>query len=281
MKRSAVLLVGAVVAMLLAFALCGCASNGYTPEKRDPQVSDSALHEPGKLRVGVDASKAPYAAESSAEIVGINVDVAAAIASELGLTLEVVDVGSDVDAAFKNENVDIVMGVTSEDKNHWLSDRYSTAAVTLFARDEGTAAPTEKDTFTVAAQSSSMSAWEVQTVYGDTHLQASVDLPTAFASLQDGSVQYVAADSVIGQYVVHSTGSQAVAVALLQNPTEYHVAVATENTELQTGVTNALQSLNNGGTVNVIMNKWLGQAVDVSSLTVATPFPKEEAETAE
>jgi len=280
MKRAKILVVSLVLALSMALVLGGCATQDFTPEKRDPQVSDNALKEPGKLRVGVDASKAPYAAESSAEIVGINVDIAAALASEMGLTLEVVDVGSDVNAAFTNENVDVVMGVGSDDKDHWLSDKYLTAAVTLFSKEEGKAAPTQNDVFSVAAQSSSMSAWEVETIYGQSHLQSMSDLPSSFSALQDGSVTFAAADSVIGQYVAHSTGTQVYPVVLLQNPTEYHVAVAKDNTELQESLTSAMQSINNGGMVNVIMKKWLGSPIDVSGLSVATPFPASSTDTA-
>ena len=61
--------------------------------------------------MGINASNPPYAAQSNGSIVGIDVDIAAALADELGLKLELVDVGTATDTAFERESVDIVMGV--------------------------------------------------------------------------------------------------------------------------------------------------------------------------
>ena len=96
MKRASVLVATLVVALSMAVALVGCSSGTYTPQTKDQAVSNSALKSSGTLRVGVNASNAPYAAESSGSIVGIDVDIAAAIADEMGLKLELVDVGSSV-----------------------------------------------------------------------------------------------------------------------------------------------------------------------------------------
>ena len=161
MKRASVLVATLVVALSMAVALVGCSSGTYTPQTKDQAVSNSALKSLGTLRVGVNASNAPYAAESSGSIVGIDVDIAAAIADEMGLKLELVDVGSSVDSAFTKDNVDIVMGVSKSSSAYWTSDSYMSSAVALFSLTQNATAPTSSGAFSVAAQSSSMSAWEV------------------------------------------------------------------------------------------------------------------------
>ena len=95
MKRAITVVLTLVTALCVCMVLSGCSSTEYTPEKKQQTVKDSALNSSGTLRVGVDASSAPYAAESSGQIVGIEVDVAAALADELGLKLELVDVGTN------------------------------------------------------------------------------------------------------------------------------------------------------------------------------------------
>lgn len=268
MKRASVLVATLVVALSMAVALVGCSSGTYTPQTKDQAVSNSALKSSGTLRVGVNASNAPYAAESSGSIVGIDVDIAAAIADEMGLKLELVDVGSSVDSAFTKDNVDIVMGVSKSSSAYWTSDSYMSSAVALFSLTQNATAPTSSGTFSVAAQSSSMSAWEVSDHYGESCLRNTTDLQSAFESLQTGSVNYVAADSTIGEYVVHSSTVQAYPVALLQDPSSYSVAATTTNTALQQAVSEALSSLKSGGIINVIQKKWLGDQADISSLKV-------------
>lgn len=268
MKRASVLVATLVVALSMAVALVGCSSGTYTPQTKDQAVSNSALKSSGTLRVGVNASNAPYAAESSGSIVGIDVDIAAAIADEMGLKLELVDVGSSVDSAFTKDNVDIVMGVSKSSSAYWTSDSYMSSAVALFSLTQNATAPTSSGAFSVAAQSSSMSAWEVSDHYGESCLRNTTDLQSAFESLQTGSVNYVAADSAIGEYVVHSSTVQAYPVALLQDPSSYSVAATTTNTALQQAVSEALSSLKSGGIINVIQKKWLGDQADISSLKV-------------
>ena len=113
-----------------------------------------------------------------------------------------------------------------------------------------------KSSGTLRAQSSSMSAWEVTDHYGESCLRNSADLQGAFESLQTGSVNYVAADSTIGAYVVHSSSVEAYPVALLQDPSSYCIAAPTTNVELQKAVSEALGSLKNGAVISVIQKKW-------------------------
>ena len=113
-----------------------------------------------------------------------------------------------------------------------------------------------------------MSAWEVTDHYGESCLRNSTDLQGAFESLQTGSVNYVAADSTIGAYVVHSSSVEAYPVALLQDPSSYCVAAPTTNVELQKAVSEALSSLKNGGVISVIQKKWMGDQADISAVKV-------------
>ena len=268
MKRASVLVLSLVVALCLALPLAGCSSSNYTPQLKEQSVNNSALNTAGTLRVGINASNPPYAAQSNGTIVGIDVDIAAALADELGLKLELVDVGTATDTAFERENVDIVMGVEEANAAYWMSDDYMNSGIALFSLTEDAQAPTAAGSFKVAAQSSSMSAWEVTDHYGESCLENAGDPNAAFEMLSTGSVNYVAAESTIGQYVIHTSGIEAYPIALLQSATPRTIAVASANTELQQAVSNALNSLVSGGVVEVIEGKWLGGHVDISSLSV-------------
>ena len=104
-----------LIAAFIAFALCiafgGCAPGSYNPVKKDPQLKTPDILENGKLKVGVDFGNPPFAGETS-KAAGIDIDTASAIADDLGLEVDFVDVGSSPDLALENKKCDIVMGVS-------------------------------------------------------------------------------------------------------------------------------------------------------------------------
>ena len=273
MKRMKALVCCAAAACL-AMVLAGCSSQqSYTPPEKSATVSSPAIGKSGTLRVGVNAGSPPLAGSpsSSSKIVGIDVDVAAALADQLGLKLEIVDVGTDPEAALKEGKVDVAMGIGSEiDVSFWRSPAYLPKGVALFSTSANATVPTKASSPKIAAQVSSTSSWQVTNEFGQDALVSENDLKSAFAALADGSAQYVAADAVIGMYAAHSGGYDAQIVALMQQPGGYCVGMLEANTELQAAVKDALAALTDGGIVSVIEKKWLGTDIDASSLPLTT-----------
>lgn len=273
MKRMKALVCCAAAACL-AMVLAGCSSQqSYTPPEKSATVSSPTIGKSGTLRVGVNAGSPPLAGSpsSSSKIVGIDVDVAAALADQLGLKLEIVDVGTDPEAALKEGKVDVAMGIGSEiEVSFWRSPAYLPKGVALFSTSANATVPTKASSPKIAAQVSSTSSWQVTNEFGQDALVSENDLKSAFAALADGSAQYVAADAVIGMYAAHSGGYDAQIVALMQQPGGYCVGVLEANTELQAAVKDALAALTDGGIVSVIEKKWLGTDIDASSLPLTT-----------
>lgn len=273
MKRMKALVCCAAAACL-AMVLAGCSSQqSYTPPEKSATVSSPAIGKSGTLRVGVNAGSPPLAGSpsSSSKIVGIDVDVAAALADQLGLKLEIVDVGTDPEAALKEGKVDVAMGIGSEiEVPFWRSPAYLPKGVALFSTSANATVPTKASSPKIAAQVSSTSSWQVTNEFGQDALVSENDLKSAFAALADGSAQYVAADAVIGMYAAHSGGYDAQIVALMQQPGGYCVGMLEANTELQAAVKDALAALTDGGIVSVIEKKWLGADIDASSLPLTT-----------
>ena len=273
MKRMKALVCCAAAACL-AMVLAGCSSQqSYTPPEKSATVSSPAIGKSGTLRVGVNAGSPPLAGSpsSSSKIVGIDVDVAAALADQLGLKLEIVDVGTDPEAALKEGKVDVAMGIGSEiEVSFWRSPAYLPKGVALFSTPANATVPTKASSPKIAAQVSSTSSWQVTNEFGQDALVSENDLKSAFAALADGSAQYVAADAVIGMYAAHSGGYDAQIVALMQQPGGYCVGVLEANTELQAAVKDALAALTDGGIVSVIEKKWLGTDIDASSPPLTT-----------
>lgn len=254
--------------MMLVLGGCSSSSN-YQPESKEPTVSTPTIGQSGTLRVGVNTDKSPLAGMGKEKIIGMDVDIAAAIADELGLKVSIVDVGSDPEAALSEGKVDIVMGIDSSDaiSEFWLSDEYLPTGVALFAlTSNGTSVPTTVADSSVAAQISSKSAWAVSNAFGEDALASTADLSTAFTQLESGKVKYVASDAIIGLYAAHREGLDTTIVSLLSKPSGYCVGVASSNTQLQTTVADVLDKLTSEGVVGVIEGKWLGQSLDLAPI---------------
>lgn len=267
MKRSVKAILAMCLASVMAFALCGCSSNSYTPTLKDSTIDSSALVTEGTLTVGVNASNAPFAFQQDGKIVGLDVDVAAALADQMGLKLQITDVGSDPNTAIKNGTVDIVMGIQKTDTSvdAWLSDSYLNTATALFSTDENAGLPSKSSSTTIAAQTSSISANEVVSQFGSDYLTSTQDLQTAFSNLEGGTVKYVACDAVAGSYIVNQSHYSAKIVGLMEKPTGYCVGVASSNTTLKTEIANAMANISDQGILSVIQQSWLGSALDLSS----------------
>ena len=125
MKSVKIAALACVIAACVCTLLAGCQSETYTPSLKQQTVSAAALGQDGVLRVGVNADSAPLAGipESSSEIMGIDVEVASYLADQMGLKVEVKDIGSDPAAALQNGEVDIVLGVDASDTDadYWRS----------------------------------------------------------------------------------------------------------------------------------------------------------------
>ncbi|MDO4591150.1 MAG: transporter substrate-binding domain-containing protein [Slackia sp.] len=275
--RVSVMGVAACVACVLAMMLAGCskAPAGYTPEALEPTVSSPTIGKEGVLRVGVGGG-APFVVSSTgssqgAGVSGLDVDIAAAIADQLGLKLEIVSLGSDgavdVSGALAQGDVDIVMGAGAADRSAdiWISDPYTQTGVALFAVD-GSTVPSRSSAPKIAAQSSSTSAWAVSNAFGDEALVAKGDLLSALSAVETKEVSYVAADAVIGTYAALGQNVDIAPIAVLGAPGGYGVAVASDNTALQKAVSDALSTVSGNGIAAAICSKWLGSPLDLASL---------------
>lgn len=272
MKRTRMFVVICAIVACATLLLAGCQAQTYTPPAKQQTISASALGEPGTLRVGVNSASAPLAGQSSSSsrIVGIDVDVASYIADQLGCKVEIIDVGNDPATALANNTVDVVLGVDTaeEEAQYWRSGAYLKTGVALFGSSSETAVPTVDSKPQIAAQASSKSSWRVTNLYGDDSLVSQDDLKSAFAALDQGAVQYVAADAVIGTYVAATNDFDCKVIALLQDASGYCAAVNTANVELQSAINSAMDSLTNGGIMNIIETKWLDAPLDLDSITV-------------
>ncbi len=273
-KIAVVVVALAAASALLAFSGCSSSQEAYTPPESTPLVSKPTISQDGTLRVGVDAEdgNAPLAGTTGKQkTVGIDVDMAAALADELGLKVEIVNIGSNSSSSLASGDVDVVMGSSKSDGSatYWMSDVYLPTSTALFALSSAsTTAPSNDSSTTIAVQVQTNSAWAVANEFDEATVTNTESLKAAFEALQSGSVKYVAADAVAGTYLANNAGIEVKPVALLQSASGYAVGVLDGNTKLKQAVSTAISNINSNGTGAVIQKKWLGSELNLSGLKV-------------
>lgn len=290
MKRTklATRLLSVLCAMGLAFCMTGCSnipklapSQAPTPELT-PKVDASHLIKEGTLTIGLDYSAAPFAGESGGRVIGIDADVGAALAQELGLKAVFVDVGTGGGPnAVANKKCDVFMSFDRNDSVNSIAayaGTYMSDAVSLFVVDGNAkdGKPSVTGDYTaaqgkqIAAQKGRAASQLASTLYGTTSLVEKDTLSDAFAALEDGSVQFVAASGVVGSYSANSY-DDIVYFCPIEAVHELGAGVANDNTALQQAVSSALSTLSQNGTINLIVSGWIGTPLNLSSLSVALP----------
>lgn len=290
----------AIIAAILAVAcamvalsvLSGCQAQSQTSPQTtlSSKLSSSATITEGTLTVGINAANSPYGGTNTAsnETVGLDVDVAAAIADELGLKLQIVDVGSNGRAALANKQVDIAFGLTKSGNTKTVS--YSSAYIndgaSLFCLSSNapksvSSADTSKGKILV--QANTASSYAVQEALGADSVQATSTMQEAFDALVAGKQTYLVADAVIGDYFARNY-SDVVRVGFLssESVTPIYALTLTKNAELTSAVSTAMTTITQNGILRTISAKWLGAQgadllpgqVDISKLP-STAFGKD------
>ncbi|MCX4746793.1 ABC transporter substrate-binding protein [Kitasatospora sp. NBC_01287] len=247
------------------------------------------LKSSGKLVVAADASYAPNEfKDASGNVVGMDVDMAKAIAQTLGLSADV-------------QNADftsIIPGITSGKYQLGMSsftdtkDREATVdMVTYFSAGTSAAVksgnpdhidPTDLCGKKVAVQTGTTQADEIKNTINPACTAAGkptvpndgdkFDLQTDVTqALVAGRDQVMLADSPVVDYAVQQTGGQLQKVGSTTDTAPYGIVVA-KNSPLTKAVQGAVESLMANGTYKAILTKWGVQAgaVDTSTVNGAT-----------
>ncbi|MCL1847782.1 MAG: transporter substrate-binding domain-containing protein [Coriobacteriia bacterium] len=228
-------------------------------------ISSPSIGKNGVLRVGVDSSRAPYAGLVDGEIVGIDVDISAAIAEEMGLKLEIVDIkNQDAVVLLKDGTIDVVMGIQSDFDTTftevmvgpYLIDGPAIFTVG-FSNEPSQFDPDRLIGTQMAAQEGSKSAWQAGKDYGEENVTTFETLTKAFDQLEMGAYSYVAADAIVGSFMAIKRNN-IYCMGILGDTQGIYMGVASEKSELATELTKALRALRDNGILQIIVAKWLG-----------------------
>lgn len=281
MKKITALLLG--TAMMLSLAACGGSASvsestasseaSSTSEAASTEASAETAGElttvnAGKLTMSTNAAFPPYEmTDDNGNYVGIDIEVAQAIADKLGLELQVDDM--DFDAALlaaQSGKSDMVMaGVTVTEERQTVMDFSNTYATGI----QVVIVPEDSDIASIDDMTGKMIGVQRGTT-GDLYCSASVEdggfgeenvTPydnglTAVQALMNGQVDCVVIDNAPAQEFVAANPGLKILDTEYANE-EYAIGVAKGNTQLLDAINGALEELQADGTVQSIVDKYI------------------------
>ncbi|WP_334104806.1 basic amino acid ABC transporter substrate-binding protein [Muricomes intestini] len=248
-----------VTACVLSLAACGS-------KKDDSSSGDSGNKKEDTLVMATNAEFPPYEYYEGKDVVGIDADIAAAVADELGMKLKIEDMAFDsIIAAVSSGKADIGaagMTVTEERlKNVDFTDTYATATqVIIVTEDSEIAGPDDLTGKKIGVQLGTTGD-----IYADDIEDASVERYNkgfeAVQALQQGKIDAVIIDGEPAkEFVKEADGLKILDEAFTEE--EYAIAVKKGNDGLKDKINDALASLKDSGKLDEIVGKYISSDSD-------------------
>ncbi|MGO5268389.1 substrate-binding periplasmic protein [Parafannyhessea umbonata] len=229
----------------------------------------------GVLTVGIDTQDGMvplYVGSDSGRAYGMDVDLASALADELGLKVRFVSV-DDANPGL-GTTCDVLMGaVDGQVGATTVVGDYAEQASAFFHKgDTGIAKVDDLSSKSVGVQTGSVS----QTALSKTGLMMSVktydNLNAAFDALESGGVDYVLCDAYSGAYL--SARYEDVCLAgTLDAPKAQGIAVSSQNAELADAVKAAYDAVEKNGLMGLVRRRWVAGMDPLSASSQVQDVP--------
>ena len=216
----------------------------------------------GILTMGTNAAFPPYEYYEGDTVVGIDAEIAQAIAEKLGLSLEIVDMDfNSIITAVQSGKVDVgIAGMTVEPdrlENVDFTDSYATGVqVVIVTEDSDIASVDDLEGKLIGTQEGTTGWSYCSEDYGDDMVIPYTNAATAVQALLDGKVDCV----VIDQQPALSFVEANEGLKILETEyavEDYAIAVSKDNTALRDAINTALNELIEDGTVQGILDKYI------------------------
>ncbi len=251
MKKTNVLhmIIAAALILGLVFSFAACGQPAATTDKP-------------KLIMATNAQFPPYEYYDGDKIVGIDAEIAQAIADKLGMTLEIQDMEFDsIISSVASGKADIgVAGITaSEDRKLTVnfSTSYATGKQVIIVKEDSTiAGPDDLKGKLIGVQLSTTGDIYCSDDYGEDSMRRFNNGAEAVLALTQGKIDAVVIDNEPAKvYVQQNPGLKILETEYITE--NYAIEVAKENTELLGKINDALAALQNDGTLKSIVDKYI------------------------
>jgi len=267
------------ILMMLSFAAC-TAKEAVAEATAAPEAAASTIDlsgvkfmQDGVLNVGMEIGYPPFEdfAEDGTTPVGYDIDFAKALGAKLGLTVNFVNTAWDGIFQGIGVNYDCVISavtITDERKETMLfSDSYinnyqavvlradNTAKIASFLDLKGLAIAVQKETTSDILMSDYVSTGTI-----DCTISANEKVTTCFTQLENGEVDAVVVDSTVADgYLASNPDKFIKAFQDESEPEQFGVAMAKDNTALQTAVNAAIAQLTSEGFFDENYTYWFAK----------------------
>ena len=264
MKKLSIAMLSMVLAGSMLLTACGGGNTQATEDTgSDTQQSETAENtEGGVLRMATNATFPPYEYYEGDEIVGIDPEIAAAIAGKLGMTLEINDMDFDpAIAAAQTGQADIVMeGLTvTDDRKEKINftDSYATGVqVVIVPEDSDIQSVDDLEGKLIGVQQGTTGDLYCSDDYGEENVQKFTSGPVAVEALKNGQIDCVVIDNEPAKsYVSQNEGLKILDTEYITE--EYAIGISKDNPELLEQINAALQELKDDGTIQSIIDKYI------------------------
>ena len=262
MKKFSIAMLSMVLAGAMLLSVCGGSMN--SEDISDAQESTrSTSADGGTLRMGTNATFPPYEfVGDDGNVQGIDADIAAAIADKLGMKLEITDMEFDsLIPALQSDTIDVALaGMTvtpDRQENVDFSDSYAKRVQVIIVKDgSDVASPDDLEGKSIGVQTGTTGDIYCTDDYGQEHVKQFNNGPLAVAALVNGQVDCVVIDQEPAKnYVAANSGLKILDTAYADE--DYAIAIKKGNTELLDKVNGALKELQDDGTVQSIVDKYI------------------------
>jgi polar amino acid transport system substrate-binding protein len=277
--------VGLLLAVALVFALgalTGCGqsqsststSTSTSSSSSTPAVFSGKLVKPGVLTIGSDTSFPPFESMNGATAEGFDVDLANAIAKEMGLTVNFTSQKFDtlipqLQAGGTFDAIMSAMTITADREKQisfsspYIDSNQSIAVVKgKFPKVDGNNAAAINTEFTgkiIGVQSGTTGeAWAKENIKGAKTITPFDDTLSAFSALNAGKVDAVVNDLPVSAYLVKTSYTGDEIIAEIPTGEQYGIGISQSNTELKDAINAALAKVKSSGEYATIYQKWFG-----------------------
>lgn len=260
--------VACAASVVLVFGMGGCAFT--TPSLADAEqdevqqaIDDSLLVQPGTLTVAFDTSDRPQVlTQDDGTIEGYNVDVAIALADNLGLEVSFVNAPS-ASAALDSGAADIYLGATSADESSDImvsGELYQNATAVFGLSEDGTpltVSASDLASARVGVRDGSASQEALANINVIATNTYSNYVNECFDALEAGEIDYVVCDATSGGNLAR-TYENCVFAGVISASTSYGIAFRSSDTELAEAVSSVVETISADGTLDAMHQLWYG-----------------------
>lgn len=267
MKWKKILALG-MAAVMSAALVAGCGSS------KQPAASSSSSGGGDKIIVGLDDNFPPMGfKDESGEITGFDVDLAKEASKRLGREVEFKAIDwSSKEAELKSGRVNVLwngLDITDKRKENMLfSDPYMDNRQIIFVK-KGTAGITDEKSLAGKMVGTQSASTAEEYIDGSDFFKKEVkgvkkysDFVTAFMDLENGRIDAVIGDEIVGRYYMSKHPDTIEAIDVAVGPvSQFGIAFAKDNQKLRDEVQKVMDEMKADGTMAKISEKWFGKDI--------------------